>query len=437
MHPLSWTTALNMPTRFQAPRGTQDVLPQMQPYWDAVLNAVRAVTRLHGFRRIDTPAFEYAEVFEKGTGDTTDVVEKEMYTFYDRGKEHLALTPEATPAVCRAYLEHGMASWPQPVRLYTTKPMFRYDRPQRGRYRQHTQFDCEVIGSSDPLVDAEVIAILWRLYATLGIRNVVVRLASLDDPGPRHVYIQRLKDYYLPHLAELSDDSRRRFERNPLRLLDSKDERDQPLKAGAPKLVGALSPEAAAHHEIVQEALKAASISYEIDPLLVRGLDYYNRTVFEIVPVDDDRAQGTIGAGGRYDGLIEILGGPPTPGIGFGSGIERIILEMQKSGVEMGPDAVADAYIVHRAENDSGPVFRVAAGLRDSGIAVVVGDSGRSFKAQLRAADASGAIFAVIIGDDELAAGSAVLKNLRREDPQESVGLDALPSLLAGRIRRE
>jgi histidyl-tRNA synthetase len=436
MHPLSRTTASIMPTRFQAPRGTQDVLPQMQPYWDAVLKAVEAVTALHGFRRIDTPVFEYAEVFEKGSGDTTDVVEKEMYTFYDRGEERLALTPEATPAVCRAYLEHGMASWPQPVRLYTTKAMFRYDRPQRGRYRQHTQFDCEVIGSPDPLVDTEVIAILWRLYAMLGIRNVVVRLGSLDDPGPRQAYIERLKDYYLPHLADLSDDSRRRFDRNPLRLLDSKDERDQALKDGAPKLVESLSPEAAAHHKTVQEALKAAGISYEIDPLLVRGLDYYNRTVFEIVPVDDERAQGTIGAGGRYDGLMEILGGPPTPGIGFGSGIERIILEMQRSGVEMGPGAVADVYIVHRAEGDAGPVFRLAASLRDAGLAAVVGESGRSFKAQLRAADASGAAFAVIIGDDELVAGSAVVKDLRGEAPQQSVGIDALASLLAERVRR-
>lgn len=424
-----------MPTRFQAPRGTQDVLPEMQPYWDAVLKAVETVTKLHGFRRIDTPVFEYAEVFEKGSGDTTDVVEKEMYTFYDRGEEHLALTPEATPAVCRAYLEHGMASWPQPVRLYTTKPMFRYDRPQRGRYRQHTQFDCEVIGSSDALVDAEVIAVLWRLYGTLGIKNVVVRLGSLDDPGPRRAYIERLKDYYRPHLASLSDDSRRRFERNPLRLLDSKDERDQGLKDGAPKLVESLSPEAAAHHQTVQDALRAGGIEFEIDPLLVRGLDYYNRTVFEIVPTDDDRAQGTIGGGGRYDGLMEILGGPPTPGIGFGSGIERIILEMQRSGVEIGVGASADAYIVHRAEGDAGLVFRLAASVRDAGVAVVVGDSSRSFKAQLRAADASGAAWGIIVGDDELASGAAVLKDLRGDAPQEPVAFDALPSVLAVRVR--
>ncbi|MES4792005.1 MAG: histidine--tRNA ligase, partial [Chloroflexota bacterium] len=261
----------------------------------ALLDAVREVARLHGFQRIDTPMFEDAAVFEKGSGETTDIVEKEMYVFEDRGGDRFALTPEGTPAIIRAYLEHGMGSWPQPVRLYTTHPMFRYDRPQKGRYRQHTQFDCEVLGSSDPLVDAEVITMLWRLYGMLGIRGVTVRLGSLDDLEPRRAYVQRLKEYYRPYLDRLSEDSRRRFERNPLRLLDSKDERDLPYKDGAPKLVDQLSPAAREHHEMVKAALAAAGVKFVIDPLLVRGLDYYNRTVFEVVPDDDERAQGTIG----------------------------------------------------------------------------------------------------------------------------------------------
>ena len=336
-----------MSSRFQAPRGTQDVLPEMQPYWRAIVDAASDIARLHGFRRIDTPVFEVAELFEKGTGDTTDIIEKEMYTFTDRGEEHLALTPEATPSVCRAYLEHGMASLPQPVRLYTTHHMFRYDRPQKGRYRQHTQFDCEVLGSYDPLVDAEVIGLLWMLFQRLGLANLEVRLGSIDDPGPRRAYVERLKDYYRPHIDALSEDSRRRFERNPLRLLDSKDERDLPYKEAAPKLIDSLSPEAAAHHETVQEALNAAGVAVRIDPLLVRGLDYYNRTVFEIVPTDDERAQGTLGGGGRYDGLVELLGGPPTGGMGFGSGIERIILEMQKNGITF--DAGGERRCVRRA----------------------------------------------------------------------------------------
>ncbi|MBK9611588.1 histidine--tRNA ligase [Candidatus Amarobacter glycogenicus] len=424
-----------MTTRFQAPRGTQDVLPDMQPYWQAVNDAIRVVTRLHGFRRIDTPAFEYAGVFEKGSGDTTDIVEKEMYTFEDRGGEKLALTPEGTPAICRAYLEHGMASWPQPVRLYTTHQMFRYDRPQKGRYRQHTQFDCEIFGSTDPLVDAEVISVLWRLYTMLGIRNAGVRLGSLDDIAPRRAYVERLKDYYRPHLPKLSEDSQRRFERNPLRLLDSKDERDLPYKEAAPKLVDNLSPEARAHHETVLGALEATEIPVEIDPLLVRGLDYYNRTVFEIVPTDDARAQGTIGGGGRYDGLMEILGGPPTPGMGFGSGIERIILEMQRSGVVFENEAAADVYIVHKAEGAAAMVFGLASRLRSAGVAAVLGESNKSFKAQMRGANHSGAKFAIIIGDDELARGAGTVKDLTGEGEQESVELGRLPALLAAKLR--
>ncbi len=424
-----------MTTRFQAPRGTQDVLPEMQPYWEAVHDAIRVVTQLHGFRRIDTPAFEYAGVFEKGSGDTTDIVEKEMYTFEDRGGEKLALTPEGTPAICRAYLEHGMASWPQPVRLYTTHQMFRYDRPQKGRYRQHTQFDCEVLGSTDALVDAEVIAVLWRLYTMLGIRNIGVRLGSLDDLEPRRAYVEKLKDYYRPHLEKLSEDSQRRFERNPLRLLDSKDERDLPFKDGAPKLIDHLSDAARLHHETVMVALEATEIPVTIDPLLVRGLDYYNRTVFEIVPTDDERAQGTIGGGGRYDGLVELLGGPPTPSMGFGSGIERIIIEMQRSGVTFDERAAADVYIVHRAEGAAAAVFGLASRLRSAGIAAICGESGKSMKAQMRGANHSGAQFAVIIGEDELAKGVGLVKDLVGEREQEAVALGQIPEVLSARLR--
>lgn len=424
-----------MSTRFQAPRGTQDVLPAMQPYWSAINDAITEVTRLYGYRRIDTPVFEAAALFEKGSGDTTDIVEKEMYVFTDRGGEELALTPEATPAICRAYLEHGMASWPQPVRLYTTHPMFRYDRPQKGRYRQHTQFDCEVLGSGDPLVDAELIDLLWNLYRRLGLKGLQVRLASIDDPGPRRAYIERLKEYYRPFLGDLSEDSRRRFERNPLRLLDSKDDRDALYKEGAPKLVDQLSEPAAIHHEAVMTALAAAGIPFEIDPLLVRGLDYYNRTVFEIVPIEDERAQSTIGGGGRYDGLMEILGGPPTPGIGFGCGFERVILEMQKNEVEPSERPIASVFVVHRGAATATAAIRAANALRAAGLPTVVGEGERSFKSQMRSADASGAQVAVILGEDEVARGTAVVKDLRgdggqRETPLQDVA-DSAEALLA------
>jgi histidyl-tRNA synthetase len=355
-----------------------------------------------------------------------------MYVFEDRGGERLALTPEGTPAICRAYLEHGMASWPQPVRLYTTHHMFRYDRPQKGRYRQHTQFDCEVLGSHEALVDAEAIELLWTVFERLGLRNLEVRLGSIDDPGPRRAYVQQLKDYYRPFLDNLSEDSRRRFERNPLRLLDSKDERDLPYKEAAPKLIDNLSDEARAHHEAVESALTAVGIPFRRDPLLVRGLDYYNRTVFEIVPLDDERAQGTLGGGGRYDGLMEILGGPPTGGMGFGSGIERVILEMQRCGVQPAAPNTADVFVVHRLESGAGPAFAIASDLRGAGLATLLGENGRSFKSQLRSADASGAAVAVILGDNELAQSVATVKRLRTESgEQQEVALAELPAAIA------
>lgn len=419
-------------SRFRAPRGTQDILPEMQPYWRRIDEVARETMRLYGFRRIDTPTFENAGVFEKGTGDTTDIIEKEMYVFKDRGDEVMALTPEATPAIARAYLEHGMASLPQPVRLHTTARMFRYDRPQQGRYRQFTQIDCEVIGSADPLVDAELIELLWRMYEALGIKGLQVRLASIDDQEPRQAYVVRLKEYYRPHLGQLSEDSQRRFERNPLRLLDSKDPRDQSLKDAAPKLVDSLSDDAGVHFEAVKQALHAAGIDYVVDPLLVRGLDYYNRTVFEIVPTEDERAQSTVGAGGRYDGLIEVLGGPATPGIGFATGVERIILEMQRNEVSLEAPPEAQVFVVHRGDAAARAAFALAGQLRRAGIATLVGESGRSFKAQMRRANSSGAAHALILGEDEMAAGTVVLKDLLGEAEQETVAVMDVAARLAG-----
>lgn len=400
-----------------------------------MLTVAQETVRLFGFRRIDTPIFESAALFEKGSGDTTDVVEKEMYVFEDRGGDLLALTPEGTPAICRAYLEHGMASWPQPVRLWTTHPMFRYDRPQRGRYRQHTQIDCEIIGSASPLADAEAIELLWTIYERLGLRNLEVRLSSIDDPEPRRAYVAALKEYYRPFLERLSEDSRRRFERNPLRLLDSKDERDLPFKEGAPKLVDRLSPAARDHFEAVQRLLQAAGIPYRIDPLLVRGLDYYNRTVFEVVPLDDERAQSTVGGGGRYDGLIELLGGPPTPAVGFGTGIERIILEMERNGIVLQEAPTTDLFVAVLGEAAALEGTRAARKLRAAGLATVVGEPERSLKAQLRTADRLGAAAAVIIGEDEIRAGVAVLKPLRDERPQEEVPLHDLVERAAAFVR--
>ena len=284
-----------MSKQFQKPRGTEDILPDMQPYWTMINKSIQEVTTLFGYSRIDTPVFENAALFEKGTGDTTDIVEKEMYTFADRGGDMLALTPEATPALCRSYLENGMGSQPQPIRLYTTAPMFRYDRPQQGRLRQFTQFDCEVIGSADPYVDAELIELLWRLYEHLELTDIELRLSSIDDLTSRKKYISDLTNYYQPLSNLLSEDSQRRLQSNPLRLLDSKDERDISFKEKAPKLIDRLSEESEQHFTTVKEALTAAKIPFTIDPLLVRGLDYYNRTVFEFVPKEDETIKKNVG----------------------------------------------------------------------------------------------------------------------------------------------
>ena len=420
-----------MSARFQTPRGTEDVLPEEQPRWRLIEAAAAETARLFGYERIDTPAFESAGLFEKGTGDTTDIVEKEMYAFEDRGGEALSLAPEATPAICRAWLEHGMASRPQPVRLYATARMFRYSRPQLGRLRQFTQFDCEAIGSAGALADAELIELNWRLYERLGLRDLEVRLGSIDDAGPRRAYLERLRAHYRPLRERLSPDSQRRLERNPLRLLDSNDERDRELREGAPAIVDQLSEDAAAHFAAVREALDAAGVPHTVDPLLVRGLDYYNRTVWEIVPTGDGRAQSSIGAGGRYDGLIETLGGPPTPAVGFATGIERIVIEMKRQEVEVPAPPAPDVFVAHAGEGTARAAVRAASQLRARGLAAVTGEAGRSLRAQLRRANASGARVAVIIGAEELARGTAAIKDLRGDGGQEEAPLDGLAARIA------
>ena len=424
-----------MSGRFQTPRGTEDILPEEQPYWRAIHDAAAEITRLFGYSRIDTPAFEAASLFEKGTGDTTDIVEKEMYSFEDRGGEALSLIPEATPAICRAYLEPGLASRPQPVRLFTNARMFRYSRPQLGRRRQFNQFDCEVIGSDTALVDAELIELHWRFYERLGMQDLEIRLGSIDDPEPRRAYLDRLRAYYLPLHDQLSEDSQRRLERNPLRLLDSNDPGDQELRKGAPTMIDELSPEADEHFAAVKDALTAAGVPFVVDPLLVRGLDYYNRTVWEVLPKGDGRQQSSLGAGGRYDGLIETIGGRPTPASGFATGLERVIIEMKRQELPLAETAPPDAFIVHAGEQAVRAAVRTAADLRAEGLVTLMGESGRSFRAQLRRANGSGARFAVIIGEDEAARGVAALKDLREEGDQETVAQDEIAARLGALLR--
>jgi len=415
--------------KYQAPRGTQDILPDEQPLWDFVRDKAAELCGLFGYGRIETPLFEEASLFTRGVGEVTDIVQKEMYVFEDRGGLELALRPEGTAPVCRAYLEHGMHNQPQPVRLWYWTPIFRYDRPQAGRYRQHHQFGIEVIGEADAVVDAEVIELLWRFYETLGLGGLTLHLNSIGDNNCRPQYLEVLRDYYRDKLDLVCEDCRARFERNPLRLLDCKQERCQPVIAGAPPITDHLCGECAAHFADLRSYLDIAGVPLSLNPRLVRGLDYYTRAVFEITPPEEG-AQSTIGGGGRYDGLIELLGGRPTPGIGFGTGIERIILNLKRQGITLPQRQTPRVYVAVQTPGARVAAFRLASELRRAGVATLLAAGERSLKAQMRAADAHRAAYVAILGDRELKDGSVTLKHLA-DGSQETIPVVSVTTRLA------
>jgi histidyl-tRNA synthetase len=345
-------------------------------------------------------------------GQGTDIVEKEVYLFEDRGGDGLALRPEGTAGVMRAYLEHGMANQPQPVRLFYMAPNFRYDRPQAGRYRQHTQFGVEAIGDAGPLIDAEVIDVLWSFYRELGLRDITIKLNSIGDENCRPAYIEVLRAYYAEHLDEVCADDRMRLEKNPLRVLDCKNERCQPVIERAPRIGDHLCDACREHFEGVKSYLLALKIGFELDHRLVRGLDYYTRTAFEIEPKEQG-SQSSLGGGGRYDGLAELLGGAPTPGIGFGTGVERIIINLKRQETPVDPLETPALYIAHLTPDAALAALEVATAVRAAGRQAIVGPAGRSLKSLMRQADAKGAAWAAIIGEGELASGEVTLRNMR------------------------
>ncbi len=416
---------------YKAPRGTVDVLPEEQPYWRWVYDKAARLSEIYGYRRIDTPIFEEVGLFMRGVGQVTDIVQKEMYVFQDRSSETMALRPEATANVCRAYLQHGMHNLPQPVRLWYWGPIFRYDRPQAGRQRQFTHFGYEAIGEGDPAVDAEVIELAWHLYQELGISDLTLHLNSIGDPVCRPGYLQALRDYYRDELRRVCADCRVRFEKNPLRLLDCKVEICQPVIAGAPPFTDHLCEACAQHFQQLCSYLEALAIPYAINPRLVRGLDYYTRTVFEIQPPDEG-AQNTIGGGGRYDGLIEELGGKPTPGIGYATGVERIILNLKRAGAEPPPLPGPTLFVACQTAAARPAAVRLAGELRRAGVAAVLATGDRSLKAQMRQADAAGAGYAAIIGGEELASETVVLRRMA-DGQQERVATGQIAEWLASR----
>jgi len=412
---------------YQAARGTIDILPEEQPYWRYVENAIAEVTALYGYKRIDTPVFEDTGLFRRA-GEFTDIVQKEMYTFEDRGSNSLTLKPEGTPAVCRAYVQHGMQNLPQPVKLYYISPIFRYDRPQAGRYRQHYQFGCECIGEDDPAIDAEVIDMAWRFYKSMGLTNINLQLNSIGCKECRPAYLKNLKDYYKKYTGSLCADCKNRLEKNPLRLLDCKQPGCQHIAEKAPHNIGALCPACAAHFTQLQKYLGLLDIPFLINHRLVRGLDYYTRTVFEVQP-EDEGGQSTIGGGGRYDGLIEELGGKPTPALGFATGIERIILNLKKQDAKIPAPPALQVFIAYMGDAARDTALKLAADLRQSGICAVTAAGSKSLKAQLRQANSLGAQWAVIIGEEEVKAGTLTLRNMAGAEQETIAQKDIIKRL--------
>ncbi len=416
---------------FRAPRGTRDLLPKDRVALTRLERIGSDLAQQYGYHPIATPLFEQVAVFERGIGEVTDVVEKELFMLAPREEdgERWALRPEPTAGIVRAYVQHGMQTWPQPVKLTTTAEMFRYDRPQAGRYRSFWQFDVEAIGDPGPAVDAEIIELAARFYRSAGLRDVTILLNSIGDPSCRPAYIAELTAYYRAHVQELPALERSRLERNPLRILDSKDTSIAALNAAAPKVTDRLCEPCATHFAAVREHLDALGVAYTLEPSLVRGLDYYTRTAFEAFPKGATGQQSALGGGGRYDGLVELLGGRPTPGIGFGLGLDRVLLALREQGGGSGgevdaPEPAPVAVVVGTDPEDTATRLRIATELRDAGLAARAELGRRKLGKQLESAARDGAHFAVIIGD-ELAGGHVQLRDLEAgtQRPVEAANL--------------
>ena len=423
-----------MSKNIQAIRGMNDILPEQTPLWRYLESSVAGLLDGYGYRQIRMPIVEFTDLFKRSIGEVTDIVEKEMYTFEDRNGDSLTLRPEGTASCVRAVQEHGLIGGGQPQKLWYVGPMFRHERPQKGRYRQFHQIGVELFNFDGPDVDAELIVLTWRLWGVLGIRDAVqLELNSLGSSDDRARYREALVDYLSARFEQLDEDSQRRLHSNPLRILDSKNAQTQALLADAPTLADYLDEESRLHFEGVKARLDAVGIRYEINHKLVRGLDYYGKTVFEWT-TDKLGAQGTVCAGGRYDGLVEQLGGKPTPAVGFAMGVERLVLlieTLDKVPAELARQV--DVYLAAFGEAAELAALKLSEQLRDAvpGLRLAVNAGGGSFKSQLKKADKSGALFALILGEDELNQQVVGVKPLRGDAAQQTVAWDALAAHLA------
>lgn len=402
----------------KAPRGTNDILPPLSLNWQYVERTITKILKNYNYREIRTPLFEYTELFQRGIGEVTDIVEKEMYTFTDKGGRSITLRPEGTASVVRAFLEHKIYGNAQPTKFYYIGPMFRYERPQAGRYRQFHQLGVEALGSNDPALDAEVIAMGLNIMEELGLDDLEVYLNSIGCPGCRMDYVKVLKEYLLKHKEELCEDCKQRLDRNPLRVLDCKNESCSRVVAEAPKITDYLCEDCSVHFDQVQNYLSELNIDYKVDPNLVRGLDYYTNTAFE-VKYRGLGAQDTIFAGGRYNGLAEEIGNKSIPGVGFAIGLERLLLTLEEQGIENPVDTGLDLYITTIGEKAKKAAFDYVHKLRKAGLKAELDYLNRSVKSQMKAADRMNATYTIILGEDELDNGVATIRNMKTGEQHE------------------
>ena len=398
--------------QIQSPKGTRDMLPKESYLWQWIESVMREEAALAGYREIRTPVFEYTELFERGVGDTTDIVQKEMYTFQDKGERSITLKPEGTAGAVRALIEHKLYAEPLPVKMYyLNNPIFRYENPQHGRVREHHQFGMECFGVKGPTADAEVILSVLRILERLGLENLQVHINSIGCPVCRPAYHAALRDYLGARLADLCPQCQERFKRNPLRVLDCKERGCQVIAAGAPNILTHLCEECDTHFQGLQTLLNARGLCIKIDPHIVRGLDYYTKTVFEII-MQSPRGLIALCGGGRYDGLVREIGGPDMPGVGFGIGTERILLELGNQGIAPEAPNVSDVFVASLGEEGRLPAFKLGMSLRREGFSADFDHMERSLKAQFRYADKQGVRVMVIVGGEELSRGMVIIKNM-------------------------
>lgn len=415
-------------TNINAPKGTYDLLPDDLADWYYIEEKIRQIYREYGYAEVRTPVFEHTELFQRGIGETTDIVEKEMFTFPDRAGRSLTLRPEGTASVVRAYLEHNLAASGGISKLYYYGPMFRCEAPQAGRFRQFVQFGAEALGSDDPRVDAEIIIMVVNLYERLGIKDLDINLNSIGCPDCRPLYRAKLIEHLRPRADRLCPNCQRRLERNPLRLLDCKSPVCQSLTADVPLITGTLCSNCGLHFQKLRDLLDAVGIKYHLNPRLVRGFDYYTKTVFEVL-AGDLGAQNALCGGGRYDGLVEECGGPPTPGIGFAAGMERLLMVLKSRGLLPGLANKPDIYLAPLGEAAQLKVFPLVIKLREAGYIVETDFQTRSLKSQLKLANKLGAPMVGVIGEDELAKGQILIRKMDSSE-QETISLDGLEEFL-------